>query len=99
MPFIILQIPNKCPYCKKTIPSLRYFQMAGEVPYKFSGEFILTTSEKKLHFISAQGYCETCKQAYDADVGVSKSILTTVVKTYKNETIKSEEAENHSGQK
>lgn len=83
MPFIILLIPNKCPYCKKSIPSLRYYQMAGDVPYKSPGEFILTISDKKLHFIKAEGYCEICKQTYDADVGVSSSILTSVVKTHK----------------
>ena len=85
MPYIILLIPNKCPYCKESVPSLRYYQLGRDVPYKSIGEFILTTSDKKLHFIRAEGYCEACNQDYIADVGVSSSLLTSIVKTYKHE--------------
>lgn len=78
MPFIVLKIPHKCPYCQKINSSLKHYRLVVDIPYKFVGDFIINYSSKKLDFIKGINHCSFCEHDYQCRIGIKESILTNI---------------------
>ena len=79
MSWLQLHINHKCPYCSNENHVLKYYTVSGENGFIDIGEYIPNDIEDELGFISADGYCDKCKNYYQCKVGIRKSRLTDIV--------------------
>jgi len=79
MSWLWLGVKHKCPYCNNINRFLKYYTVNDGSGFIDIGDYIPNNIEDELGFISADGYCDKCKNYYQCKVGIRKSRLTDIV--------------------